>query len=93
MAPGREYDIVVFGATGYAGKLTAENIAAYLPTDIRWAVAGRSQKKLEEVVAVCRAINPDRIQPSQSRILSLHVVYISFVYHSTFCFRLTKYGN
>ncbi|KAJ2905590.1 hypothetical protein MKZ38_004884 [Zalerion maritima] len=61
---GRGYDVVVFGATGYTGKLTAEHITTHLPTNLKWAVAGRSQGKLEKVVEEIKALNPDRLQPS-----------------------------
>ncbi|MEV8077274.1 saccharopine dehydrogenase NADP-binding domain-containing protein [Streptomyces pseudogriseolus] len=43
----RPYDIVLFGATGFAGTLTAEYLAAHAPAGLRWAVAGRSERKLE----------------------------------------------
>jgi short subunit dehydrogenase-like uncharacterized protein len=59
----RQYDLVVFGATGYTGKLTAEHIATHLPTNLRWAIAGRSESKLIDLAAGCRALNPDRSQP------------------------------
>lgn len=59
----RQYELVIFGATGYTGKLTAEHVATHLPTDLRWALAGRSASKLEAVAAECKALNPDRIQP------------------------------
>ena len=36
----REYDIILFGATGYTGKYCAEHVAAHLPTDLKWAIAG-----------------------------------------------------
>jgi short subunit dehydrogenase-like uncharacterized protein len=65
---GREYDIILLGATGYTGRLTAEYMAAYMPTDIRWAIAGRSPSKLEAVAATCRAVNQDRIQPGEVKI-------------------------
>jgi short subunit dehydrogenase-like uncharacterized protein len=45
----RSYDIVVFGATGFTGRLTAEYLARHAPADCRWALAGRSQEKLESV--------------------------------------------
>lgn len=61
----RAYDLVVFGATGYTGKLTAEYIATKLPTDLKWALAGRSRSKLEAVAAECKALNADRIQPGK----------------------------
>ncbi len=44
----REFDVVVYGATGFTGRLVAEYIAATHP-GIRWAMAGRSQAKLESV--------------------------------------------
>jgi short subunit dehydrogenase-like uncharacterized protein len=63
MSASREYEVVVFGATGYTGKLTAEHITTNLPSDLKWALAGRSASKLEAVAAECKALNPDRIQP------------------------------
>ncbi len=66
MSANRLYDIVVFGATGYTGKLTAEYITTSLPTDLRWALAGRSVAKLEAVAEEVKGFNPDRIQPSKS---------------------------
>ena len=54
----RKYDLVLFGATGFTGGLTAEYLARSAPTDCRWALAGRSQAKLEAVRARLAAINP-----------------------------------
>jgi short subunit dehydrogenase-like uncharacterized protein len=45
----RPYDIVLFGATGFTGGLTAQYLATHLPAHARWAIAGRNQAKLEEV--------------------------------------------
>jgi len=42
-----EHDVVVFGATGYTGALTAEYLAANAPETTRWALAGRNMDKLE----------------------------------------------
>jgi short subunit dehydrogenase-like uncharacterized protein len=47
--PDRSYDIVVFGATGFTGALTAEYLARHAPAETRWALAGRNQAKLEDV--------------------------------------------
>ena len=44
----REHDVVLFGATGFTGGLTAEYLAANAGTT-RWALAGRNQGKLEAV--------------------------------------------
>jgi short subunit dehydrogenase-like uncharacterized protein len=46
----REYDVVVFGATGFTGALTAEYLAGATGAG-RWAIAGRSREKLEALRA------------------------------------------
>ena len=45
----REHDVVVFGATGFTGALTAAYLAANAPADTRVALAGRNREKLERV--------------------------------------------
>lgn len=47
----RDFDIIVYGATGFTGRLVAEYlIQAYPGPDApRWAMAGRSLSKLQEV--------------------------------------------
>jgi len=42
----REHDIVVYGATGFAGALVARHLAAHAPAGARLALAGRSATKL-----------------------------------------------
>ena len=46
--PNREFDIVLYGATGFVGKLTAEYLAK-AGGDARIALAGRSRDKLVAV--------------------------------------------
>ncbi len=43
----RDYDIVLFGATGFVGELTAEYLVAHAPDGARLAISGRSPEKLE----------------------------------------------
>lgn len=48
----RPFDIVVYGATGYTGRLVAEYLAHHYAGRAdgpKWAMAGRSRAKLEEV--------------------------------------------
>jgi short subunit dehydrogenase-like uncharacterized protein len=45
----REFDIVLFGATGFTGKLVAEYLAGRVEKPHRWAIAGRNRDKLEAV--------------------------------------------
>ncbi|KAK5174520.1 uncharacterized protein LTR77_001600 [Saxophila tyrrhenica] len=59
----RLYECVVLGATGYTGKYTAEHITTHLPTDFRWAIAGRSEAKLNAVANELKQLNPNRTQP------------------------------
>jgi short subunit dehydrogenase-like uncharacterized protein len=51
MAEGREHDIVLLGATGFTGGLTAEYLAESADPGTRWAIAGRNRQKLEGVRA------------------------------------------
>jgi short subunit dehydrogenase-like uncharacterized protein len=46
-----KFDIVVYGATGFTGKLVAEYLAAHYKGDasLKWAMAGRSKDKLAAV--------------------------------------------
>jgi short subunit dehydrogenase-like uncharacterized protein len=54
----RTHDIVVLGATGFTGALTAEYLARNAPADCRWAIAGRSEAKLSAVRDRLAAIDP-----------------------------------
>ncbi len=45
----RPYDVVLLGATGFAGKLTADYLARSAPAGTRWAIAGRNADKLAAV--------------------------------------------
>jgi short subunit dehydrogenase-like uncharacterized protein len=47
----RDLDLVVFGATGFVGRLTAEYLARAAPPQARIGLAGRSRDRLEAVRA------------------------------------------
>lgn len=51
MKPSAEFDIVVYGASGFTGRLVAEYLASRggEPRDLKWAMAGRSLDKLAAV--------------------------------------------
>ena len=51
MNPNAEFDVVVFGATGFTGQLVAEYLNKQYGKNggITWAMAGRSADKLAEV--------------------------------------------
>ncbi|MGY3678513.1 saccharopine dehydrogenase family protein [Streptomyces sp. TE33382] len=54
----RPYDVVLFGATGFVGVLTAEYLAAHAPAGLRWALAGRDRTRLERLRERLTAIEP-----------------------------------
>jgi len=43
----RAHDLLVWGATGFTGRLVSRHLAATYPIGLRWALAGRSREKLE----------------------------------------------
>ncbi len=68
----REFDILVYGATGYTGRLVAEYLNREYGSTIKWGMAGRSEDKLTEVrdligapadtpLVVCNADNDEDI--------------------------------
>ena len=44
-------DIVVFGATGFVGRLVAGYLAEHAPAGVTIGLAGRSREKLERTAA------------------------------------------
>ncbi|OJD18631.1 hypothetical protein AJ78_01327 [Emergomyces pasteurianus Ep9510] len=63
MATERHFDIVLLGATGYTGKFCAEHIVRNLPTNLKWAIAGRSAEKLSALAEELHKISPERRTP------------------------------
>jgi short subunit dehydrogenase-like uncharacterized protein len=47
----RDFDVILFGATGFTGRQTVEYFARHAPRGLRWAIAARSRAKLELVRA------------------------------------------
>src|SRR5262245_59880135 len=47
------YDVIVFGSTGYTGRLVAEHLLKSYGANgsVNWGMAGRSRDKLEQVRA------------------------------------------
>ena len=48
---GREHDLVLYGASGFVGRLVAEQLAEQAPAGLRVALGGRSRQRLERVRA------------------------------------------
>lgn len=51
MRDGRELDLILLGATGFVGRLTASYLAGHAPPGLRIGLAGRSERRLAEVRA------------------------------------------
>jgi short subunit dehydrogenase-like uncharacterized protein len=46
--PDRQYDVVLYGASGFTGRQTVQYFACNTrPSDLRWAIAGRNRQALE----------------------------------------------
>ena len=58
----REFDLVLFGATGFTGKLVGEYIARQKPK--KWAIAGRSQAKLDALGFDVPTVVVDAMDPA-----------------------------
>jgi saccharopine dehydrogenase (NAD+, L-glutamate forming) len=52
-------DIVLFGATGFTGRLTAQYLARNAPSGCRWSLAGRNRRALADVRGRLAEIDPD----------------------------------
>jgi short subunit dehydrogenase-like uncharacterized protein len=51
----RSFDVVVYGASGFVGRLLAAYLAEHAPPDVRVALAGRSRSRCEAVREVLPA--------------------------------------
>lgn len=51
MSNGREFDLIVYGASGFTGRLVAEYLDQTYGGDLKWALAGRNAEKLAAVRA------------------------------------------
>jgi short subunit dehydrogenase-like uncharacterized protein len=63
MEGSRQYNLVLFGATGFTGGLTADYLAAHAPPAMRWALVGRNRSKLDAVAAGLAAASPEAPKP------------------------------
>jgi len=45
----RKFDVIIYGATGFTGRLVAEYLENEYGENLNWAMAGRSEDKLKSV--------------------------------------------
>ena len=76
----RQYDVVLYGATGFTGTQAARYLERAAPKGLRWAIAGRNAAKLDTMaealsgvsgVVVADSTDPDSISAmvAQTRVL------------------------
>jgi short subunit dehydrogenase-like uncharacterized protein len=56
----RDHDIVLFGATGFTGRLTARYLATHAPAEARLALAGRDLERLNQLRSELSRDLPER---------------------------------
>ncbi|PHH50481.1 Trans-acting enoyl reductase [Ceratocystis fimbriata CBS 114723] len=61
---GRQYDVVLLGATGYTGRYTCEYIVKEFPPYLKWAIAGRSEQKLQKLANSLKGLDSSRELPA-----------------------------
>jgi short subunit dehydrogenase-like uncharacterized protein len=73
-----QYDLVLLGPTGYTGRFCADHIVQNHPTNLKWAIAGRSAAKMDPIAQELRALVPDRVQPGmKSFVMNLYSLLFS----------------
>jgi len=67
----REFDLILFGATGFTGRLVAEYVAGSAErATLRWAIAGRNRNKLEALGLGVPIVVADALDPGAVRALA-----------------------
>jgi short subunit dehydrogenase-like uncharacterized protein len=64
-----DYDVIVYGATSFVGQILCKYLVQRHGTDgeLRWAIAGRSASKLDEVAESCGADVPRIVADATDR--------------------------
>jgi len=67
---GRQYDVVVYGATSFVGQILCRYLVRRHGTDgeLRWAIAGRNESKLDEVARSTGADVPRIVADAADRV-------------------------
>jgi len=60
----RDFDIILYGATGFTGRQSVAYFAKHAPASLRWAIAGRNREKLEALHSAAPALIADSADQS-----------------------------
>jgi short subunit dehydrogenase-like uncharacterized protein len=61
----REFDVVLYGATGFTGQQTFRHFSQHAPEGLRWAIAGRNRQKLAALRATVPVLVADSTNECQ----------------------------
>ncbi len=59
----RDFDVILYGATGFTGRQTVAYFAEHAPAGLRWAIAGRNRAKLEALNSSVPILTADAADP------------------------------
>jgi short subunit dehydrogenase-like uncharacterized protein len=59
----RDFDVILYGATGFTGRQTVAYFSKHAPSGLRWAIAGRNRVKLEVLNAPVPVLVADSADP------------------------------
>jgi len=92
MASGKKYDIIIFGATGFTGGLACQYVTKEYSGTIRWAIAGRSQDKLNKLREECQN-KPDVVIADSGNQASIEAMVAQTKVVVTFAGPFCRYGS
>ena len=88
----RKYELVIFGATGFTGKIASQYIDTNYPY-LKWAIAGRNYDKLGTVQKSCINTNPDILIGEADNSEQLKMIASSTKVILSFAGPFNKYSN
>jgi short subunit dehydrogenase-like uncharacterized protein len=59
----RDFDVILYGASGFTGRQTVAYFAQHAPSGLRWAIAGRNRAKLEALNSGVTILTADAADP------------------------------
>ena len=91
----RKYDLIIWGASGFTGRLVAEYLIGQygIDSDLKWAVAARNQSKLEKVMAEIGAEKVPKVIADSHDVASLNAMASQTKVICTTVGPYAKYGS
>jgi short subunit dehydrogenase-like uncharacterized protein len=74
----RDFDIILYGATGFTGRQTVAYFKQHAPSNLKWAIAGRNKLRLDALNANVPILTADASdQPAIDAIVARTGVLLS----------------